>query len=126
MKEYSISKKVYLHDTDCTGVVYYGKYLEWLEEARIELLEHYHNKLEDLSVSFVPHCLSIKYKGPIKFGEIVEINCKVESITSCVINLAYIVSNGFQETTEANISMVCVDKNGKPTRIPKELKIDSI
>jgi YbgC/YbaW family acyl-CoA thioester hydrolase len=31
--------KVYIHDTDCYGVVWHGHYLRWLETGRCQLLE---------------------------------------------------------------------------------------
>lgn len=37
--------KIYYHDTDCGGVVYYANYLKYLEEARTEYFEE---KSEDL------------------------------------------------------------------------------
>ena len=34
-----MEKKIYYHDTDAGGVVYYANYLKYLEEARTEFLE---------------------------------------------------------------------------------------
>ena len=31
--------RIYYHDTDCGGVVYYANYLKYLEEARSEYFE---------------------------------------------------------------------------------------
>ena len=36
MKDFYIKKKIYYHDTDSGGVVYYANYLKHLEEARTE------------------------------------------------------------------------------------------
>ena len=36
MAEHFIEKKIYYHDTDAGGVVYYANYLEHLEEGRFE------------------------------------------------------------------------------------------
>jgi hypothetical protein len=38
LMESCIEKKIYFHDTDCGGVVYYANYLKHLEEARTEYL----------------------------------------------------------------------------------------
>ncbi|MFH1046318.1 MAG: tol-pal system-associated acyl-CoA thioesterase, partial [Candidatus Omnitrophota bacterium] len=32
----TINKRIYYHDTDCGGVVYYGNYLKYCEEGRSE------------------------------------------------------------------------------------------
>ena len=34
-----MEKRIYYHDTDAGGIVYYGQYLCYLEEARTEFLE---------------------------------------------------------------------------------------
>ena len=34
-----MEKRIYYHDTDAGGVVYYGNYLKYLEESRTEFLE---------------------------------------------------------------------------------------
>ena len=34
-----MERQIYYHDTDAGGVVYYGNYLKFLEEARTEFLE---------------------------------------------------------------------------------------
>jgi len=41
--------KIYYHHTDCGGLVYYGTYLEFLEEARTELMEQKGVALKELA-----------------------------------------------------------------------------
>ena len=36
MADHYIEKKIYYHDTDCGGVVYYANYLTYFERARTE------------------------------------------------------------------------------------------
>jgi acyl-CoA thioester hydrolase len=36
MEKFYLEKKIYYHDTDCGGVVYYANYLKYLEEGRTE------------------------------------------------------------------------------------------
>ena len=35
-----MEKRIFYHDTDAGGIVYYGNYLKYLEEARTEFLEN--------------------------------------------------------------------------------------
>ncbi len=37
MEDFCLVKRIYYHDTDCGGVVYYANYLKHLEEARTAL-----------------------------------------------------------------------------------------
>ena len=44
-----MQKKIYYHDTDCGGVVYYANYLKYLEEARSEYLAQQGISIKDLA-----------------------------------------------------------------------------
>ena len=57
--------KIYYHHTDCGGVVYYAKYLEFLEEARTEFFDHRGILVKELikqGVLFVDARQEIDYK----------------------------------------------------------------
>lgn len=68
--EYPI--KVHPHHTDYAGVVWHGRYLQWLEEARIELLR---SRGVDFAALVTLGCnlpvidLSIRYHQPLRMGE---------------------------------------------------------
>ncbi|MCX7905298.1 MAG: acyl-CoA thioesterase [Elusimicrobiales bacterium] len=119
-------RQIYYYDTDAEGVVYYGNYLRFLEEARTKMLEDEGFKLKELAnknILFAIKRQEIDYKAPIYYGEIIEIKTKIEEITSYRIRFYYEIFNSIgQKTTIARTDMVCINKNFNLNEIPTEIK----
>ena len=72
--------KIYYHHTDCGGVVYYAKYLEFLEEARTEFFNEKGisiKKLTQQGILFVVARQEIDYKAPAFYGDVLSIDTRV-------------------------------------------------
>lgn len=121
-----MKKRIYYHDTDCGGVVYYGNYLKFLEEARSEYLEELGfsvKGLMDEGVWFVVKRQEIEYKAPAVYGDILGITTRVKEFSDVRIQFAYEIKNqAGQFLSKAVTDMVCVDKQLKLREIPPELK----
>jgi acyl-CoA thioester hydrolase len=122
----SIKKRIYYHHTDCGGVVYYGNYLSFLEEARTDLLEEKGVLVKDLAVQgtlFVVARQEIDYKFPSFYGDILEIVTHISEISGVRINFEYdIVNQNKQLVSRAKTILVCVDSSLKPKPIPEEIR----
>jgi acyl-CoA thioester hydrolase len=116
----TIAKAVYLHDTDATGAMYYGRYLEWLEEARMELLSKNYKPLTELGYGFVPQRLEIEYSKPLMLGDTAIVTCWVKSFSKFQILLGFQVDKGASVICDGEINMVCI-KDGRPHRMEGEL-----
>ena len=120
-----MKKKIYYHDTDCGGVVYYSNYLKFLEEARTEFFSERGFSIKELAekgVMFVVARQEIDYKAPGGYGDILTINTKVAENSGVKIifeNEIYNQKN--QLLTKARTILVCVDKTLKPRAIPEEI-----
>lgn len=131
MKEFKIKKKVYLHDTDATDIVYYSRHLEWFEEARIDFISSIYKSLSQLikedKISFLPINVNIDYKAPAIFEDLLTIKLRVKEIQKLKLILDYEITKEFnsKETlvSKAEITMLCIDidKNGRPSKIPENL-----
>ncbi len=117
--------KVYYEDTDAGGVVYYANYLRFLERARTELLAEaginvaeYHRGGRIFTVTHV----DIRYRRPAVLGETIEINTKIAEIKNASLTFNQKVQRDGTLLAEAEVTLACVDKDGKPTRLPAELK----
>ena len=78
-----MQKRIYYHDTDCGGVVYYANYLKYLEEARTEYMEKRGLILKELAEKgflFVVRRVDIEYKAPAHYGDTLEIVTKLSKI----------------------------------------------
>jgi len=118
--------KIYYEDTDAGGVVYYANYLKYMERARTEyLLEHgvnvaeFHNKGSMFAVVDV----DIHYKRPAKLGETIEVTTEIVAMTAVTISIKHQILRDSVLLVEANVRIACIDRNGKPTRIPEEMKM---
>jgi acyl-CoA thioester hydrolase len=117
--------RIYYHHTDSGGVVYYGEYLKFLEEARTEYLEQRGLSVKELikkDIIFVVRYQEIEYLKPVFYGDILEIKAKVIDISDLKITFDYDIRNqNNQITTRAKTVLVCVDRNLKPKKLPQDL-----
>ena len=113
--------RIYYHDTDCGGVVYYANYLKYLEEARSEYFETRGLLIKNLrseGIGFVVARQEIDYKSPAFYGDVLEIKTSVTEATFTRMNFEYeIINQNKQLIAAAKTVLVFVDKGLKPRRI---------
>jgi acyl-CoA thioester hydrolase len=69
---FSYPIQVFPHHTDYAGVVWHGRYVQWLEEARVELLRSRgidYAKLVALGCGLHVVNLNIRYLRPLRMGD---------------------------------------------------------
>ena len=119
--------KIYYEDTDSGGVVYYANYLKFLERARTEALFSIgfsNNKIKDQfnSLIIVKSC-NIEYKKSAFLEDELTVRSFVKSITKTSFFMSQIITRGEDIIIEAQIHLVFINKEGKPTKIPDEIYI---
>ena len=118
--------KIYYHHTDCGGVVYYAKYLEFLEDARTGFFENRGILIKELvkqGMQFVVARQEIDYKSPAFYADILSIDTRVTEVGRAKIDFAYEIKNqNNQIISTARTIMVCVNGNFKPQAIPGEIR----
>jgi len=122
---YKLKIKIYYEDTDAGGIVYYANYLKYLERARTEFLlekgidvAEYHKKGYLFAVIHV----DVNYKRPARLGEIIDVTTEVTELTNVTINLKHQIFRDDTLLVEAYVKVACIDKDGKPRRIPESFK----
>ena len=126
--KFSARKRVGFSDTDAQGIVYYGRYLPYLDLARVE----YHRKLGLLGmeigepgVEFVMRALTVEYHAPAVFDDELEIFIRVARIgrTSATYEgAAYRTSDDLLMVT-ATQTLVLVDLDErKACEIPESFR----
>ena len=117
--------RIYYHDTDCGGVVYYANYLKYLEEARSEYFESRGLIIKDLrdeGIGFVVARQEIDYKSPSFYGDTLEVKTCVTETSHTRVNFEYdIVNQGGKLIAKAKTILVFVNKSLKPKRIPENI-----
>jgi len=122
-----MEKRIFYHDTDAGGIVYYGNYLKYLEEARTEFLEK-----KGLSVTifrergmlYAVRKLSIQYKSPARYGDV--LLCGADLIKATAAQLIFDQkihqkSSGLL-VVESEVTLACLNAEFRPTPIPDDLR----
>jgi acyl-CoA thioester hydrolase len=79
--KYSALTRVGFSDTDAQGIVYYGRYLPYFDQARVEYARHL-----DMLVTgpeeyeFVMRANTIEYLAPARFDDLLEVFIRVARI----------------------------------------------
>ena len=118
--------KIYYEDTDAGGVVYYANYLKFLERARSEAIYEMGFSNTELKKEFgiliiVKSC-NIDYKKPAVFEDKVSIISTIKEITKTSFIMKQNINRDKELIASADIHLVSVNLDGKPTKIPEILK----
>jgi len=129
-KEYHFKLNVYYEDTDAGGVVYYANYLKFIERARTDFIKKIGLSNTELRKKYktliiVKSC-NIDFKKSAYLEDELEIYSSVKSISRTSFKMIQNIKRENIIITNAEVHLVTVDINGKPTKIPnilqKELK----
>jgi acyl-CoA thioester hydrolase len=122
-----MEKRIYYHDTDAGGVVYYGNYLKYLEEARTEFLEGKGLSVERLhqyGFLYAVRKCSIIYKSPARYGDTIICDATLKRITAAQLFFDQKIydKNSGDLLLEAEVILVSLNRDFKPTPIPEKVK----
>jgi acyl-CoA thioester hydrolase len=113
------------------GVAHHASYIPWLEIARTELLRTSgisYAQLEAAGVFLVVAKLSVAYRRPVRYDDVVRISCRVVGTSRVKIEHAYALSvierDGravAEEVSIASTTLACVDAEGRVRTLPEWL-----
>ncbi len=118
-------------DTDKMQFVYNGKYLEYFEVGRTELLRDAglaYSTIEEEGFQLPLIETGIKFKHPAVYDDLLDIEARVEELYSAKVHIKYRVTrNGTGELIAEGFTthMFINSETKKPTRPPK-VYIDSL
>ena len=126
MADHIYKTKVYYEDTDAGGIVYYARYLHFIERARTEMIYDHlklnHKQLrEKFNAIFVVRECNIKYLKSAKFEDNLEIKTKVINKSPVRFNLLQEVSKNNEILVTAQVELAVIDSNGSVSKITKDL-----
>lgn len=121
-----MKKRIYYHDTDCGGVVYYANYLKYIEEARTEFFEQRGISIRDLAAEgtlFVVARQEIDYKSPAVYGDVLDVSVNIVEMKAVKLIFDHEVkSQDGRLICLARTVMVCVGSDIRPKAIPDEIR----
>ena len=118
--------KVYYEDTDAGGIVYYARYLHFIERARTEMIYDHlklnHKQLRDqFNVIFVVRECNVKYLKSANFEDNLEVKTEVVKKSSVRLNLLQEVYRNNEILVTAQVELAVIDSNGSVSKLPKDL-----
>ena len=125
-KKYTYKTKVYYEDTDAGGIVYYAKYLHFIERARTEMIYQQlslsHKQLKNNhDAIFVVRSCNVKYIKPANFEDELEINTSITKKTPVRLNLVQEVRRGTELLVVAEVELAVIDSKGSIRKLPSNL-----
>ena len=122
-KVHHLPIRVYYEDTDFSGAVYHANYLKFCERARsdcLRLLDIHHSELRG-SASFVVRRLVCDFLKPALIDNLLEVETRFGEFGGARMELSQSVLRGREKLFEAQVTVVLVDAQGKPKRLPPEM-----
>lgn len=123
---YTLIRRVRFYETDGMQVVYHGKYINWLEEARVEYLRLGGidlNELMDEGIVFPVLEIRLKYLQSARFDDVVEVRTYLRKVDRASLAVDYELvrqSDGALLVTASSLSTYSDRTTGKIRRLPKE------
>ena len=122
-----MEKRIYYHDTDAGGIVYYGQYLCYLEEARTEFLDQKGLSVQmfkERGLAYAVRQCNVSYRSPARYGEILLCTAVLKKVTAAQLIFDQVITDkkDGRLIVEAEVSLACLNTDFKPTAIPDDLK----
>jgi acyl-CoA thioester hydrolase len=121
--------RVYWEDTDAGGIVYYANYMKFMERARTEWLRALgidQVRLKDEhGLMFVVVDVEAHYRRQARYGDRLQVTCKVRETTRASITLdqeVYREELGGELLLDGRVRAACLDaQTYRPRPLPPEL-----
>ena len=115
MSEFKFDVRVYFSDTDCEGIVYHGKYLDFAEHARSEMIKEVVDQVDLLNnhIGFVVKEINIVYNKPGFLNDDLVVKTKLISSKKFSVTLSQIVYRGEEELCDLTVKIGCINLDSK-------------
>jgi acyl-CoA thioester hydrolase len=116
---------VYYEDTDMAGIVYYANYLRFIERARSEIVEELgvdQRAMRADGIVFAVTRVEADYVGSARLGDRLTVRTLHWAKSAVRWEFDQQVLLGDQVIFKALVTAVCMSTEGKPVRLPAELR----
>jgi acyl-CoA thioester hydrolase len=124
----TVELRVRYAETDQMGVVYHANYLVWCEIGRTELIRTFGVSYADLErtagVGLAVAEASVRYHASARYDDPIRVTTSLAEVRSRTITFDYLITNAASDTrlVTARTTLVGVDRDGRPVRLPPELR----
>lgn len=118
--------RVYYEDTDASGLVYYANYLRFIERSRTDLLRCLgisHTALaSNHGLAFAVSRCELAFLAPGRLDDALEVHTSLLAIGGATITARQLVSRDQIELLRARLRLACIDRAGRPHRLPEPVR----
>lgn len=117
--------RVYYEDTDMGGIVYYANYLKYIERGRSELVEDLgldQRAMLAANIVFVVTRVVADYLGSARLDDRLTVVTEHRAHSPVRWVFDQEVRRGDELLFRAEVTAVCMTTDGRPTRLPAELR----
>ena len=119
--------RIYYEDTDAGGVVYHARYLGFFERGRTEFFRDRGLSVQQLHEEgrlFPVVRMEIDFRYPARLDDLVKVETELVSAgkASFVMQQRLLRSVDGKLLAEGLVTLVCVDREMKPVRLPMQLR----
>jgi acyl-CoA thioester hydrolase len=114
--------RVYYKDTDCGGIVYHSRYLDFCEMARSELFFSRGKSPTRDGCHFAIKKIEADYIAPAKLGEMLDVKTILKKIKHTSFTLYHEIYREETLLFTMNVTLVNLCQDGKPHAIHEEDK----
>jgi acyl-CoA thioester hydrolase len=119
--------RIYYEDTDAGGVVYHARYLGFFERGRTEFFRDRGLSVQQLHAEgrlFPVVRMEIDFRYAARLDDLVRVETELVEAgrTSFVMQQRLLRAADAKLLTEGRVTLVCVDADMKPKRLPAQLR----
>ncbi|MEM9897903.1 MAG: tol-pal system-associated acyl-CoA thioesterase [Pseudomonadota bacterium] len=123
---HTIPIRIYYEDTDFSGIVYHARYLHFFERGRTEALrdigvEHSDLLERDPPLVFAVRKMTTQWIAPARIDDLLTVKTKFTEVRGARVWAAQEIWRDDVRITAADVEIVCMGLNGRPTRTPDDL-----
>lgn len=116
--------RVNYHETDGQRRVHHGNYLNYFERGRVEMLRTMgtsYRELEDTGLLLVVSEMMVRYHSAAQFDDDLVLTTNLMEVRKVRLTHHYKIHRGDELIVDAESIIACVDKSGRPKRLPPNL-----
>ena len=117
--------RVYYEDVDLAGIVYYANYLRFIERARSEMIRAAgidQTGMRAAGLVFAVARIEADYLRPARYDDALEVETCLGERSRVRFVLDQIVRRDGETLFRARVTIVCMDLEGRPRRLPEAVE----
>lgn len=124
--KFSAFTRVGFSDTDAQGIVYYGRYLPYFDQARVEYARHLGLLAREAGPEeLVMRASSVVYEAPARFDDLLEVFVRTKRLGRTSLTTAYcayrVDDDVLMCTAEQTLVLVSA-ADRRPVRVPEDYR----